>query len=210
MWNNGTSVSYINSHVEPRSIGKCAAYVRRAVETGGVKIQIPLPRIVNSASACDYGPSLEKVGYKPVYVYSGSGPTDTAIIPGQQYRSVKPAYKLYRYSDNKSAALRSPDTQRGKINIVWSIPSNNRGSEFGSQKDILSHLAGESTGQYAIGRSGMWAVGKSDSYILYDEERSYDDNKGLDLNKDHAITKYEAGLKVRDKLKLGMKEGYRG
>lgn len=54
------------------------------------------------------------------------------------------------------------------------------------------------------------AVGKPDSYILYDEGRSYNDNKGLDLNEDNAITKYEAGFKVREKLKLGMKEGYRG
>ncbi len=54
------------------------------------------------------------------------------------------------------------------------------------------------------------AVGKPDSYTLYDEGRSYSDNKGLDLNKDNAITKYEAGFKVREKLKLGMKEGYRG
>ena len=54
------------------------------------------------------------------------------------------------------------------------------------------------------------AVGKPNSYILYDEGRSYNDNKGLDLNKDNAIIKYEAGFKVREKLKLGMKEGYRG
>ncbi|WP_336666946.1 hypothetical protein [Enterobacter mori] len=54
------------------------------------------------------------------------------------------------------------------------------------------------------------AVGKPNSYILYDEGRSYKDNKGLDLNKDNAITKYEAGFKVREKLKLGIKEGYRG
>ncbi len=54
------------------------------------------------------------------------------------------------------------------------------------------------------------AVGKPNSYILYNEGRSYDDNKGLDLNKDNAITKYEAGFKVREKLKLGMKDGYRG
>ncbi|EOF7238867.1 hypothetical protein [Enterobacter roggenkampii] len=43
--------------------------------------------------------------------------------------------------------------------IVWPIPSNNRGKEFINQEDILSHLAGESTGQYAIGRSGMWHGG---------------------------------------------------
>lgn len=200
MWNNSTSVSYINSHVEPRSLGKCAAYVRRAVEAGGVKIQIPPPRIGNSASACDYGPSLEKVGFKPVYVYTGSGPTDTAVIPGQQtgdvvviqpidghphghialfngvnwvsdfiqlrgfypgqqYRNVKPAYKLYRYSDNSSEAQDASASQKGKIKIVWPIPSNNRGSEFSNQEDIIAHLAGESSGQYTIGRSGMWHGG---------------------------------------------------
>ncbi|EAN4327045.1 hypothetical protein EG703_05395 [Salmonella enterica] len=199
MWNNSASVSYINSHVEPRSLGKCAAYVRRAVEAGGVKIKIPPPRIGNSASACDYGPSLEAVGFKPVYSYTGSGPTDTAIIPGQQtgdvvviqpidghphghialfngtnwvsdfiqlrgfypgqqYRNVKPAYILYRYNDN-TASDSSSGVKNQPIKIVWPIPSNNRGSEFGSQEDILSHLGGESTGQYAIGRSGMWHGG---------------------------------------------------
>ncbi|WP_024548927.1 hypothetical protein [Siccibacter turicensis] len=43
--------------------------------------------------------------------------------------------------------------------IVWPVPSNNRGSEFKNQEEILSHLGGESTGQYAIGRSGMWHGG---------------------------------------------------
>ncbi|EPT3117053.1 hypothetical protein [Klebsiella michiganensis] len=200
MWNNSASVSYINSHVEPRSIGKCAAYVRRAVEAGGVKIKIPPPRIGNSASACDYGSSFEAVGFKPVYFYTGSGPTDTAVIPGQQagdvvviqpidghphghialfngtnwvsdfiqlrgfypgqqYRNVKPAYILYRYSDNSSPAPEASASQKGKIKIVWPIPSNSRGSEFHNQEDILSHIGGESTGQYMIGRSGMWHGG---------------------------------------------------
>lgn len=199
MWNNGASVNYINSHVEPNSIGKCAAYVRRAVEAGGATIRIPPPRIGNSASACDYGPSLELVGFKPVYVHTGTGPTDTAIIPGQQagdvvviqpiaghphghialfngiswvsdfvqlrgfypgpqYRNVKPAYTLYRYTDN--ADTNSKSTEKKKtIKIVWPIPSNKRGSEFGNQEEILSHLDGESTGLYMIGRNGMWHGG---------------------------------------------------
>ncbi|MEJ5115676.1 hypothetical protein [Erwinia billingiae] len=84
MWNKEKSVSYLNSHVEHHSLGKCAEYVRKAVESGGVTVQIPSPRIGNSASACDYGPSLVAVGFKAVYTYTGSGPTDTAIISGQQ------------------------------------------------------------------------------------------------------------------------------
>ncbi|GMQ37986.1 N-acetylglucosaminidase [Enterobacter asburiae] len=43
--------------------------------------------------------------------------------------------------------------------IVWPIPSNNRGSEFNNQEEILSHVGGESTGLYMIGRSGMWHGG---------------------------------------------------
>ncbi|CAD6175812.1 Phage-related lysozyme (muraminidase) [Escherichia coli] len=199
MWNNSASVSYINSHVEPRSLGKCAAYVRRAVEAGGVKIKIPPPRIGNSASACDYGPSFEAVGFKPVYSYTGSGSTDTAIIPGQkagdvvviqpidghphghialfngtnwvsdfiqlrgfypgqQYRNIKPAYILYRYTDD-TASVSDIDGKKQPIKIVWPIPSNSRGSEFNNQEEILSHVGGESTGQYMIGRSGMWHGG---------------------------------------------------
>lgn len=84
---------------------------------------------------------------------------ERGFYPAQVYRDQNIAYKLYRYSDNNSATQSSPKTQKGKINIVWPIPSNNRGSEFGSQENILSHLGGESTGQYAIGRSGMWHGG---------------------------------------------------
>ncbi|CNL04709.1 lysozyme [Yersinia mollaretii] len=199
MWNSGASVSYINSHVEPNSLGKCAAYVRRAVEAGGVTIRIPPPRIGNSASACDYGPSFELVGFKSIYAHTGTGPTDTAIIPGQQtgdvvviqpiaghphghialfngthwvsdfvqlrgfypgpqYRNVKPAYALYRYTDNADTNSKSTDKKK-TIKIVWPIPSNKRGSEFGNQEEILSHLDGESTGLYMIGRNGMWHGG---------------------------------------------------
>ncbi|EAT4487218.1 hypothetical protein EWN38_21580 [Salmonella enterica] len=43
--------------------------------------------------------------------------------------------------------------------IVWPIPSNSRGTEFKNQEEILSHLGGESTGLYMIGRSGMWHGG---------------------------------------------------
>jgi hypothetical protein len=43
--------------------------------------------------------------------------------------------------------------------IVWPVPSNKRGSEFKNQEEILSQLCGESTGQYTIGRSGMWHGG---------------------------------------------------
>lgn len=43
--------------------------------------------------------------------------------------------------------------------IAWPVPSGKSGNEFASLDDILSHLAGESTGQYTIGRNGMWHGG---------------------------------------------------
>ena len=54
------------------------------------------------------------------------------------------------------------------------------------------------------------AVGKPESFVLYNEGRSYTDNKGLDINNDGVITKYEAGLRVREILKLGNEKGYKG
>ncbi|AFJ99764.1 hypothetical protein ROM06_05405 [Cronobacter sakazakii] len=43
--------------------------------------------------------------------------------------------------------------------IAWPVPSGKSGNEFASLDDILSHLVGESTGQYTIGRNGMWHGG---------------------------------------------------
>lgn len=84
---------------------------------------------------------------------------EKGFYPAQIYRDQNIPYKLYRYSDNSSPAQDASASQKGKIKIVWPIPSNSRGIEFSNQEDILSHLAGESTGQYTIGRSGMWHGG---------------------------------------------------
>ncbi|MDY1038660.1 hypothetical protein [Lelliottia sp. CFBP8978] len=84
---------------------------------------------------------------------------EKGFYPGQPYRNNNIAYKLYRYSDSSSATQNSADTQKGKFNIVWPVPSNDRGKEFSNLEEILAHLAGESTGQYTIGRSGMWHGG---------------------------------------------------
>ena len=84
---------------------------------------------------------------------------EKGFYPAQIYRDQNIPYALYRYGDNTTSEQNASATQKGKIKIVWPIPSNNRGSEFKNQEEILAHLAGESTGQYAIGRSGMWHGG---------------------------------------------------
>ncbi|GAA0480516.1 hypothetical protein [Tatumella punctata] len=41
----------------------------------------------------------------------------------------------------------------------WPVPSSNRGSDFASQQDLMSHLEGEATGWYMVGSNGMWHGG---------------------------------------------------
>ncbi|WP_404594597.1 hypothetical protein [Klebsiella pneumoniae] len=84
---------------------------------------------------------------------------ERGVYPAQIYRDQNIPYTLYRYGDNTTSEQYATATQKGKIKIVWPIPSNNRGSEFNNQEEILSHVRGESTGQYMIGRSGMWHGG---------------------------------------------------
>ncbi|MHB6521348.1 hypothetical protein ACYBN9_19595 [Klebsiella pneumoniae] len=84
---------------------------------------------------------------------------ERGFYPAQIYRDQNIPYTLYRYGDNTTSEQYATATQKGKIKIVWPIPSNNRGSEFNNQEEILSHVRGESTRQYMIGRSGMWHGG---------------------------------------------------
>ncbi|MEI7869729.1 MAG: hypothetical protein WCI11_17720 [Candidatus Methylumidiphilus sp.] len=54
----------------------------------------------------------------------------------------------------------------------------------------------------------LWpsAVGKANNHVLFtDPSVEYNQNKGLDLNKDGSITKAEAASKVNDKLIIGRK-----
>jgi hypothetical protein len=58
-------VDYLRRHARSRSTGKCAAYVRRAIEAGGVG------RLQRRAAAKDYGPSLIAAGFKEVVTTGG-------------------------------------------------------------------------------------------------------------------------------------------
>lgn len=60
----------------------------------------------------------------------------------------------------------------------------------------------------------LWpaAVGKPDSFVLWDKTsrpKTYDQNKGLDVNKDGNITKGEAASKVVEKLNRGLLPTFR-
>lgn len=43
--------------------------------------------------------------------------------------------------------------------IVWPVPSNNHGGDFGPVEEVLAHLDGEATGTWLLGLNGMWHGG---------------------------------------------------
>ena len=121
MWNVKSALTYLNKHAHKHSLGRCAEFVRLAVEAGGVKL-------IHHLSAKDYGSSLERVGFKAVaQVLTHFSPGDVAVIqpipghphghmamfngeiwisdfrqshglyPGPTYRKIKPAFTIYRY-----------------------------------------------------------------------------------------------------------------
>jgi hypothetical protein len=121
MWNLEQALSHLNTHAHATSLGRCAEYVRRAIEAGGVPL-------IRKQSAKDYGSSLEIVGFNyATSVPGNSNAGDVAVIqpieghphghmamyngqiwisdfrqyhgyyPSPSYRSIKPPVKVYRY-----------------------------------------------------------------------------------------------------------------
>ena len=129
MWNIDKAVAHLDKsahkdlHGTDKSVGRCAEYVRKAIEAGGV-------HLIRHQSAKDYGSSLEKVGMKPLpgTPHNSFLAGDVAVIqpiaghphghmamfngkiwisdfrqwhgfyPGPSYRKLKPPYKIYRIS----------------------------------------------------------------------------------------------------------------
>jgi hypothetical protein len=113
-----SAVNYAESHAAPRSLGRCAEYVRKAVEWGGILLQ-------RTHDAKDYGRSLEAAGFREAFgapqkgdviviqpapghphghmaIYTGSQWISDfrqlhGFYPGPAYRSAQPSYKIYRY-----------------------------------------------------------------------------------------------------------------
>ncbi len=121
-FNKDNAVKHIISAVEPSSTGNCAKHTRLAIEAGGVII-------TRSQKAKDYGGSLIKAGFKEllsttinyekgdVVVIDGFAGNDNGhmamydgsvwisdfmqngLYPGSGYRTHKPSFIIYRYSD---------------------------------------------------------------------------------------------------------------
>lgn len=87
MWDKNSAVSHLNSHAHAESQSDCAAYVRQAIEAGGIVITRPATRSgLRAPAAADYGPHIQAKGFVPVYTHAGnSSPLSNVIsIPGQQ------------------------------------------------------------------------------------------------------------------------------
>jgi hypothetical protein len=119
MWNKKAAVAYLATHARSGSHGKCAEYVRKAVEAGGVRLQ-------RHTSAKDYGDSLIAAGFteqdvsiliagdvvviQPVeehrhgHVAMDDGTKwisdfkhSNGLYPSESYRKSKPAFVIYRH-----------------------------------------------------------------------------------------------------------------
>jgi hypothetical protein len=124
VWDTDCAVDYLNKHASDHSLGRCAEFVRKAIEAGGLIL-------FRHTSAKDYGSSLLNVSFvplpKPELPYRAG---DVAIIqpivgqpdghmtmfngaiwisdfkqlqgiyPGSTYRKLKPPFIVYRYAFN--------------------------------------------------------------------------------------------------------------
>ena len=122
MWDLTKAVAYLNEHAEEHSLGRCAEYVRKAVEAGGVNL-------VHHPSAKDYGRSLERAMFQALpgraddciegdvaviqpipghphghmAMYNGTlwisdFRQPRGYYPGPSYRALKPPVRIYRYA----------------------------------------------------------------------------------------------------------------
>ena len=125
MWDKAKAVEYLDRHAQPHSLGRCAEFVRKAIEAGGTVLR-------HHVSAKDCGSSLLAVGFQKIvsahadskYLHRAG---DVAIVqpiaghphgqmtmfdgqfwvsdfvqqhgiyPGQSYRIAAPPYAIYRY-----------------------------------------------------------------------------------------------------------------
>ncbi|GAB1437435.1 hypothetical protein MASR2M36_01660 [Providencia sp.] len=82
------------------------------------------------------------------------------FYPNQEYRDESTPFVLYRYAGNQPADEKKEEKSSAKlIKIVYPIPKNERGQEFSNLDEIMAHVSGESTGNYLLGRNGMWHSG---------------------------------------------------
>ena len=119
MWDKHAAIKHLDAQACARSLGRCAEFVRKSVEAGGVRLQ-------RCASAKDYDASLRAAGFVAVQTDAFAA-GDIVVIgaipghphghmamfdgtqwisdfrqlhghyPGPGYRRLRPAFVVYRY-----------------------------------------------------------------------------------------------------------------
>lgn len=120
MYDVAKAVAFLNAHAAPTSQGRCAQYVRLAIQAGGVQV-------TPTGSAKDYGLPLTNAGFKALPSSASVRAGDVVVIqpvpghphghmamyngthwvsdfkqlygfyPGASYRRMKPSYTVYRF-----------------------------------------------------------------------------------------------------------------
>jgi len=80
-WNREKAIQHLEGHAESQSQHKCAKYVRRAIEAGGISLDRSLNPTGEKQSAYGYGPVLEDAGFKPVPEGTPPQAGDVVIFP---------------------------------------------------------------------------------------------------------------------------------
>lgn len=79
-WNRDAAIQHLEKNAETASVHKCAEYVRRAIEAGGIRLNRSL-NPTREGSAYAYGPVLEGAGFKPVPEGTSPQAGDVVIFP---------------------------------------------------------------------------------------------------------------------------------
>ena len=114
----------------------------------------------------------------------------------------------------------------GAVGLIQFMPSTAR--NLGTSADQLAAMTAEQQLDYVakyfkwypeirtledIYMAILWprAIGKPNDYVLFEKPaRTYEQNKGLDADKDGRVTKFEAAAAVRAKHEKGMKPPFVG
>lgn len=78
-WNRNKAIEHLQREVKPKSGNKCAEFVRKAIEAGGIRLNRKLNTAENSASG--YGPILEHAGFKKIPPNTKLQAGDVVIFP---------------------------------------------------------------------------------------------------------------------------------
>lgn len=118
-----SAVRHLEASAHEQSEGRCAQYVREAIEAGGLTVPLPRPRY-----AKDYSPVLIEIGFREVspdgytplrgdvaviqppanrveghiqmfngHIWISDFRQRTDLYPGPAYRRDQPAYRLFRW-----------------------------------------------------------------------------------------------------------------